>query len=202
MPPQREELSLKPPKHLLDIFDAPAEQTLSERILIYGLVMGLRPQRCLEIGTHFGGSAVVIAAALDDIGRGKLHCLDPNPLIDEMTFQKIGHRAKIIRGNSPDDLIDVRNQAGGHFDFVLIDGDHSYEGVSSDIDGMMNVVGNGTCILFHDARNDEIRHAIDDSLVRFSDRLIDWGLIDVQGVDETRENNIINWGGIRVLRVA
>ena len=55
---------------------APALMTVSERVVLYSLIFGLRPQRILEIGTKLGGSALVIGAALDDIGAGQLVCVD------------------------------------------------------------------------------------------------------------------------------
>lgn len=42
------------PGRVLHLLDAPAELLLPERLLMYSLVRGLRPERCLEIGTHVG----------------------------------------------------------------------------------------------------------------------------------------------------
>lgn len=59
------------------ILDAPVHMLPPERVLLYSTVFGVRPERCLEIGTLHGGSAVITVAALDDIGSGKLVCVDP-----------------------------------------------------------------------------------------------------------------------------
>src|SRR5690606_3463670 len=47
------------PGRVQHLLDAPAELLLPERLLMYALVRGLRPVRCLEIGTHFGGSTTI-----------------------------------------------------------------------------------------------------------------------------------------------
>lgn len=48
-----------------------------ERLLLFGLVRGLRPAHVLDIGTFHGASAAIIAAALEDNGAGTLVGVDP-----------------------------------------------------------------------------------------------------------------------------
>lgn len=45
------------------IYDAPVQQFMPERLLLYSLICGLRPERTLEIGTLYGGSTMIICAA-------------------------------------------------------------------------------------------------------------------------------------------
>jgi predicted O-methyltransferase YrrM len=45
------------------IYDAPVQQLMPERLLLYSLICGLRPERTLEIGTLYGGSTMIICAA-------------------------------------------------------------------------------------------------------------------------------------------
>lgn len=45
-------------------------------LLFYGLVTGLRPKVCVELGTLAGYSAYCIATALKDLGQGHLDCYD------------------------------------------------------------------------------------------------------------------------------
>jgi len=159
------------------ILDAPAELLLPERLLLYAIVRGLRPRRCLEIGTHFGGSTTIIAAALDDVGEGRLTCVDPNPLVPADVWASVAHRATMIRRCSPGALVEAYTQAGGEFDFVFIDGDHTTPGVIRDVEGVLEVAAPGAHLLFHDSHYWEVEAAIDTCVTRHHTRLVDAGTL-------------------------
>ncbi len=188
-------------QHLLD---APAELLLPERLLMYALVRGLRPRRCLEIGTHFGGSTTITCAALDDVGAGCLVCVDPNPLVPADVWAGLAHRATMIRGTSPGALPDAVALAGGLFDFVFIDGDHTRDGVVRDVDGVLTVAAPGAHLLFHDSHYWEVREAIDACVARHPGRLVDAGTLSALATDpiQAPDGSAAQWGGFRLLRVA
>ncbi len=73
------------PGNLAAVLTAPAEMLLPERLLLYSLIFGLRPKRYVEIGTFRGGSTVIACAAMDDVGEGKILCIEPNPEIEPET---------------------------------------------------------------------------------------------------------------------
>jgi predicted O-methyltransferase YrrM len=180
------------------LLDAPAELLLPERVLLYALVRGLRPERCLEIGSHFGGSTTIIGAALDDGSDGRLVCVDPNPLVPAAVWETVAHRATMLRGYSPAILPAARAEAGGDFDFIFIDGDHSREGVVRDVDGVLDVAAPGAHLLFHDSHYFEVAAAIGDCLTRHSGVLVDCGTVSTMS---TPEIDGARWGGFRLLRV-
>ncbi len=188
-------------QHLLD---APAELLLPERLLMYALVRGLRPARCLEIGTHFGGSTTITCAALDDVGAGHLVCVDPNPLVPDQVWLGLAHRATMLRGNSPGALAEATAMAGGLFDFVFIDGDHTHAGVVRDVDGVLGVAAPGAHLLFHDSHYWEVRDAIDECVTRHAGRLIDGGTLSALATEPITapDGSQACWGGFRLLRVA
>ena len=193
-------LKLTKPAHLDRIFDAPAEQLIHERLVIYSLVFALRPQRILEIGTHWGGTATIMKAALDDFGNGKIICVDPNPLITPKLLEELSPRIRIIKGFSPAVLPKAVEMAGGRFDFALIDGDHTYEGVLRDIEGVIPVLTDGANVIFHDSHNADIRRAIDEQADRFRDVFTDCGELCRPWVSEERDGHEIRWGGLRMLK--
>lgn len=179
-----------------------AEMLLPERVLLYSLVFGLRPARSLEIGTFRGGSAAMICAALDDIGSGRLVCVDPEPKIEDDAKAWMEARATVIKGYSPDVLAEAREIAGGPFHFALIDGDHSDEGVLRDIEGTLEHLADEAQLLFHDCHFAHVRDGIDEALRRH-DELIDAGVLSkldnpLDEVDD--QGRPVVWGGLRLLR--
>lgn len=188
------------PRNFNVVYDVEGISWMSfpERVLVYGLTYGVRPQRVLEIGTFQGGSARIMVAAMDDYNGGKLYCVDPNPRMTPETLAKISHRATIIAGPSPEALLEAEKLAGAKFDFALIDGDHSYEGVVRDIEGTLPVLLPGTQILFHDAHYEPVQRGIDDMKAKYPS-LSEVGMLSTFGTPD-KENPGIVWGGIRVLR--
>lgn len=186
------------------LLDAPAELLLPERLLMYSLVRGLRPERCLEIGTHFGGSTTITCAALDDVGSGRMVCVDPNPLVPADLWATLAHRATMIRGTSPSALPEAVAVAGGLFDFVFIDGDHTQGGVVRDVEGVLTVAAPGAHLLFHDSHYWEVRDAIDACVARYPGRLVDAGTLSALSTDPIPgpDGVAAQWGGFRLLRVA
>ncbi len=187
-------------RHLLD---APAELLLPERLLMYSLVRGLRPERCLEIGTHFGGSTSITCAALDDVGAGRMVCVDPNPLVPADLWATLAHRVSMIRGTSPSALPEAVALAGGVFDFVFIDGDHTHAGVVRDVEGVLTVAAPGAHLLFHDSHYWEVRDAIDECVTRYAGRLVDAGTLSALSTAaiQAPDGSSAQWGGFRLLRV-
>ncbi|MCS7198692.1 MAG: class I SAM-dependent methyltransferase, partial [Candidatus Bipolaricaulota bacterium] len=103
---------------------APAMLATSERLLLYALIYGLRPQRCLEIGTARGGSALITCEALDQLGSGHLVIVDPSPQIAPEDWAHMAHRATLIQKPSPEALLQAFDLTKSPFDFVFIDGNH------------------------------------------------------------------------------
>jgi len=176
--------------------------SMGERVVLYALVYGLRPDRVLEIGTFRGGSSMIISAALDDVGSGNLVCVDPVPQVAPDNWAQIEHRATMLAGPSPAILDQATAAAGGRFDFALIDGDHSYDGVIADIEGTLPLMADDAHILFHDAHYFEVAEALVETLTRHPDVLIDCGMISTEQTQDPAsggERPVI-WGGLRMLR--
>jgi predicted O-methyltransferase YrrM len=94
--------------------------------------------KALEIGSYQGASSAIIAKALAP--DGYLICIDPWPddnaeenscrLIFERKIRRAGLQdlVRVLRGFSRD----VQNELPRDWDFVFIDGDHSWEGIETD----------------------------------------------------------------------
>jgi predicted O-methyltransferase YrrM len=181
---------------------APAWMTRAERLLLFALIFGLRPRYYLEIGTFQGGSALIVAAAMDASGtQGKMVCVDPEPRIAPENLKRIEHRAIILRGRSPEILAKAACEISGAYDFVLIDGDHTSAGVMQDAEGVLPLLARGGYLLFHDAYFLQVARALDEFASRNVNQVLDLGCL-------TREITIENlspfakvyWGGLRLMR--
>ncbi|MCS7197411.1 MAG: class I SAM-dependent methyltransferase [Candidatus Bipolaricaulota bacterium] len=183
------------------IHTAPAMLATSERLLLYALIYGLRPQRCLEIGTARGGSALIICAALDQLGSGHLVIVDPSPQIAPEDWARMAHRAILIAQPSPEALLQAFNLTKSPFDFVFIDGNHGFEYVLKDIEGVLPFLQEGGYILLHDAHYFEVAEAIEVALQRHPE-LIDCGMIarEANVTENFYKGQRVVWAGFRLLR--
>ena len=183
------------------VSDAPALMLRPERVLLHALVRALQPSRVLEIGTHKGGSTLIMCAALDEIGDGTIVCVDPNPVIEPEDWERLAHRTTVVAGGSPDSLDEAAALAGGPFDFVLIDGNHEYDFVRRDIDGVLPFLAPDAYLVFHDCHYWQVRTAIDDALAEHENELVDCGILsrEYRREDRLESGNPVVWGGLRLL---
>ncbi len=183
------------------VHSAPAWLSMHERVLLYGLVGGLQPERVLEVGTFQGGSTLIMCAALDDLDAGRIVCVDPNPRVAEEHWAAVSHRATMVAQGSPEALTRAAELAGGGFDLAFIDGDHSKAGVERDIEATLPTLSDDAHLLFHDANYFEIREAIDEAVARHPGELADAGLLSVDASPDTPDDqgNEVVWGGLRLL---
>jgi predicted O-methyltransferase YrrM len=182
------------------LHSAPAWLSNEERVVLYGLVGGIRPERVLEVGTFQGGSTLIMCAALDDLDAGAITCVDPNPRIAPETWAAIEHRATVVTGPSPEALAEAREVAGGPFDLAFIDGDHSHEGVVRDFEGTLPLLADEAHLLFHDARWRDVRSGIDAVVRAHPGRLHDAGLVSTAMSIVEQDGDRQEWGGIRLVR--
>jgi hypothetical protein len=189
-----------PPRSFGAVFEAPVLMLWPERALLYALVYGLRPKRALEIGTCYGGSATIITAAMDDAGVGRLICVDHHPeRVTPERWAQIGHRASMVPGESTVVLGDAVKAAGGLFDFALIDGDHTREGVIKDCLATLPVLADSAYVLFHDANNAPVREGVDEIMRTHAECLTECGVLSVASTPDATDPSIL-WGGLRLAK--
>jgi len=181
----------------------PMWMSRAERLLLYTLAFCLQPTRYLEIGTFQGGSALVVAAAMDARkSDGQMICIDPEPKITPENWAKIKHRATLLTGFSPAILPQALEVAGKPFDFVLIDGDHTYQGAIRDAEGVLPYVANGGYLLFHDNFFTDVGQAIDDFVAKHPYYIVDFGCLTREVTTESLPNGETrHWGGLRLMQV-
>lgn len=109
------------------------------------------PARVLEIGTHTGGTLnhwchngspqTVVGV---DIGEHDNYMKD-------FVFWKARHSdLHLIRGHSQDSLVISKIWDLGPYDFIFIDGDHTYEGVLRDWQTAVSASAPDAVVAFHD----------------------------------------------------
>jgi predicted O-methyltransferase YrrM len=187
------------PQRFHIVYSAPVLLTMHERVALYGLVAGLQPARILEIGTFKGGSTLIMCAALDDLDRGRIVCVDPEPRIAQEDWDAVSHRASLVAAASPEALERAAELAGVGFDFAFIDGDHTRAGVARDIEATLPTLADEAHLLFHDANFSEVRDGIDDCIASEGGRLSDAGLISVERAPDPETGDMV-WAGLRLLR--
>jgi predicted O-methyltransferase YrrM len=136
-------------------------QIKSEFLELLSLLDRLQPRTLVEIGTGRGGTLFFLArAATDDatlvsvdlegaeFGGGYKEAY--GRLL--RSFARDRQRIELVRGDSHDPILQqgVRDLVGGRVDFLLIDGDHTYEGVSADLAAYGPLVRPGGLIALHD----------------------------------------------------
>jgi predicted O-methyltransferase YrrM len=182
---------------------APVWMCRAERLLLYTLTFCLRPKRYLEIGTLKGGSALLVNAALNSLqAEGRLVCVDPKPQIDPEHWKLLEPRTTLLTGYSPAVLPRARDAAGGLFDFILIDGDHTYQGALRDGRGVLPFAADGAYILFHDSFFPEVARAIDEVARQQANEIVDFGTLTREvTVQADSMGRAVEWGGLRLLQV-
>lgn len=141
-----------------------AQLSLSEAQIIFALVCGLAPSRLLEVGRARGGSTFVMASALRTTGVGRLVSVDPNCLsehrITEALKTRLAPWVDFVDGYAPYVLPEAETLAGGKFDFVFLDGDHSEAACERDLRGILPHLQPGAFLLLHDAHFGGIQEAV------------------------------------------
>ena len=191
-----EPLLVAEPDRFGTVLESRALLAWRERVYLYAVVFARAPERCLEIGVFEGYSSKIIHAALSDLGRGRLVAIDPNPKVPFDWNERIGDRATLLLGHSPEDLARAMDMVDGPFDFVFIDGFHEYEDVLADLRGIVTVTRPGSTILVHDAYYEPSRQAMDDAVAEGLP-LTDCGIVCTTRSDGTQEGRAVCYCGFR-----
>lgn len=148
---------------LAALFDGPQQMSVGERAALEGVLELVKPSLAIEIGRAEGGSLRRIAAH-----SAEVHSLDLVPpgaeleRLDGVSFHT-GSSHELL---AP--LLAELAAAGRNVDLVLVDGDHSADGVHRDLDDLLASPAIGrTLILIHDTTNEEVRAGVEQ--VRFDD---------------------------------
>jgi hypothetical protein len=129
-----------------------------EQVAMVYLLEHVRPKVAIEIGTRFGGSLQVLARFCD-----RVISLDIDPEVPERLKGRFSNVEYLI-GPSVDNLPPLLHrlqQEGAEVGFVLVDGDHSTEGVRTDIDMLLKYKPiTQLYIIMHDSFNAECRRGL------------------------------------------
>ena len=186
---------MRSPERIGIVYRVPTEMTVDERLFLYVLIRGVRPERVLEIGSRHGGSAAIIASALEDNGRGCVVGVDPGPDITVKPAYFHG-RFQLITRPSPEAIPEARQAAGGPFDVIFIDGLHTRTQCAADLAGALPHAADGAYILFHDALHIGVNEAVRQAIATDS-RLHDCGFPCVR---PNTSDPLVSYHGLRLLR--
>jgi glycosyltransferase involved in cell wall biosynthesis len=129
----------------------------SERLALTAVLARSRPTCAIEVGTYHGGSLSLISQYAEMV-----FSID----IDPAVVARAGHMKNVsfLTGRSDEilpRLLEELDMAGIAPDFVLIDGDHSAEGVKRDASIVLNYVPKKAMIvLLHDSFNPGCRRGM------------------------------------------
>jgi hypothetical protein len=134
----------------------PWQMTLGERAALEGLLVQLTPALAIEIGTAEGGSTRCLARHCREI-----HSFDlahPEGLAAELPglVTHTGDSHVLLPR-----FLERLAHTGRGVDFVLVDGDHTSEGVCRDLQDLLSSPAlNRAVIVVHDTANEEVRSGL------------------------------------------
>ena len=135
-----------------------SQMTTCEWMTLQHILAGLQPKSAIEVGTYKGGSLQVLAHFCEHVAS-----IDIDSSIADALAGRFAN-VTYYTGNSAELLPSVlRSYAQDRepVGFVLIDGDHSTEGVRCDINALLSVTPScDLVVLMHDAFNPDCRAGI------------------------------------------
>ena len=133
------------------------QMTWGERAALAGLLFALEPALSIELGTAQGGSLRRIAAHSDEVHSFDLMA----PTSDLLELDHVQFHTGDSHQRLPE-LLRALAEAGRNVDFVLVDGDHTAEGVGQDVRDLLDSPATAdTVILLHDTMNEQVRCGIE-----------------------------------------
>jgi cephalosporin hydroxylase len=167
----------KTPERLGVIYVEPSDMCVPDRVMLYALVRGLRPERVLEIGVRWGGGARIIAAALEDTGgSGRAIGIDPEPEALRARPRELFGRYEVLRGYSPTAVPEAVAKLGGPLDLAIIDAMHTHDHVLADLRGVAPHLSPGGHVLLHDTYHQGIDQAVAEVMAELPD-FVDCGFL-------------------------
>lgn len=145
----------------LDIFeDRQWQMSLGERAALEGVLTRLKPALAIEIGSADGAALQRIAAHAREV-----HSFDLTP-----PSLPVADNVRLHTGDShqllPELLVELAAE-GRNVGLVIVDGDHSPEGVRQDLEDLLDSRALAdTMIVIHDTANPRVRQGVE--AVRFS----------------------------------
>lgn len=137
-----------------------------EGTAIYETIVKNRATRTLEIGLGFGVSTLFICQALEDLGGGRHIGLDPFQIegyhdVGLANVERAGYGAMFtFHKHFSQDLLPQFLINGDKFDFILIDGHHTFEQIMLDFYYSEKIIEVGGLIMFHDVVYPSVRKAL------------------------------------------
>lgn len=126
--------------------------SFGERVALEGLLCSWKPRLSIEIGTATGGSLRRIAAHSHHVHSFDIIEPPDRPSFSNVTFH-VGDSHELLPN-----LLKELESRGETVDFVLVDGDHSVEGVWQDIHDLLESRAVRCClIVLHDTMNPAVR---------------------------------------------
>jgi len=178
------------------IYREPSDMGVTDRLLLFALVRGLRPTHALEIGMRWGGSARIITNAMEENGEGALVGIDPETDAFRVPAAELHGRYTLIRGYSPEAIPKAMATAGmENFDFVFIDALHTHDAVKKDLAGVLPYLADGAHIILHDTFHQGVNQAVEE-FVAASESIVDCGFL-------SRDPSFlgpVGYNGLRMLR--
>jgi cephalosporin hydroxylase len=174
------------------------QMSFGERAAVEGILAQVRPELAIEIGTAEAGSLRRIAAH-----SAEVHSIDlsheplasQSALPDHVTLHT-GASAQVLPA-----LLESLAAAARPLDFVLVDGDHSFEGVAGDLKALLeSPVTARTVILVHDSMNAEVRAGVESVGPEGYDKVVYYELDFVPGyVYREGAARHTAWGGLALV---
>lgn len=124
-------------------FGSRASQNHWELLRLLELVSTIQPKKILEIGVHKGYSAQVWRSAFPEA-----EVVGIESDISNLDFKEF----RLIEGDSKTDAVYRKAKAYAPYDFLFIDGDHTYQGAYDDWQAYGGLVRPGGMVAIHDTR--------------------------------------------------
>ncbi|MDY6937252.1 MAG: TylF/MycF/NovP-related O-methyltransferase [Cyanobacteriota bacterium] len=150
-----------------------SQMSINERFQLYYTLRKLLPQassplRFIEIGSYAGSSLFLMYGALKKVAP-QLQGFAIDPGVHPQLLQVLQHlqnevaHLRMFSHHAAPRLKEFFNRDGNRPAFILVDGDHTYEGVKQDILNYYPLLAPGGIMLFHDylpSLDEENREAI------------------------------------------
>ena len=186
-----------PPMELL--VGADWQMSFGERAAMEGVLTQLQPELSIELGTAGGGSLAAIVGHSREVHSFDLE--EPGPLASR--FSDVQFHTGDSHVLLPQVLAELADQ-GRNVDFVLVDGDHSADGVQQDVEDLLASPAIGqTIIVLHDTSNERVREGLE--RVRYEGRpkvaYVDLDFLGGYVLSEPGKDHEL-WGGLGLIWVS